>query len=315
MLIFLVTFTSCTYYLQNEEKSFLAWMRSTDQFYTGEEYHFRLGIFLTNSRFVKEHNKYNKKFSISLNKFAAHTPTEYKSLLNTRFKPSKRNQTTTMIKHRSNSFDWRDKGVVNPIEDMMQCGADWAFSAIQALETNYAVSTGHLEKFSEQHLIDCVTSCTGCSGGDTNTAFQSIIENGGFLCLRKDYEYAAAQGNCKYEDTPHVGPVISEYYDVPEGNEEDMAVKIELFGPAAAVVDASNASFQLYASGIYDEPNCDPYILNLSVGVVGYGIENEVKYWIVRNAWGPAWGEKGYMRMVWKHNQCGIASWASVAIL
>lgn len=314
MFIFLVSIASCAFYFSHEEKSFLSWMRSTRQFYTGEEYQLRFGIYLINSRFVKDHNKRNGKYTLSLNKYACHTPSEYKSLLHHQKPITKRQSTKTSQISNTNTFDWRTKNVVNPIEDMGQCGADWAFATIQSIESVSAISSGQLKKFSEQHLIDCVSSCSGCKGGDSNTATQFIIDNGGFVCLRNDYEYTGIQSDCKYDISPHIGPIISKYYEVPEGNEDDMAVKIELWGPAYAIVDASNASFQLYNSGIYNEPNCDPYILNLCVGVVGYGVEDEVKYWIVRNAWGKAWGESGYMRMLRANNQCGIASWASVVV-
>lgn len=317
MFLFFATLSSSAFYLQHEEKSFLSWMRTTNQYYTGDEYHFRFGVFLTHSRYVKEHNKHNCKYTLSLNKFSTYTSTEYRTLLNsqaTRY-PQKRNSKES-TQNNKDSFDWRDKNVVNPIEDMGRCTADWAFSAVQSMETVYAISSGQLKKFSEQQLVDCVTSCSGCKGGDSNAAFQSIIDNGGFVCLQSDYEYTASQNACKFDDVTHVGPVISKYIDVPDGNEVDMAVKIELYGPAVAVIDASNASFQLYDSGIYDEPSCDPYILSLTVGVVGFGVEDEVKYWIVRNAWGSSWGENGYIRMLRENNnQCGIASWASVVTL
>ena len=81
MFVFLASFVSCSIYIRNEEKSFITWMRSNNQFYTGDEYFIRLGIFITNARYVREHNSAQKTFRIGLNRFAASTPAEYKSLL------------------------------------------------------------------------------------------------------------------------------------------------------------------------------------------------------------------------------------------
>lgn len=59
--------------------------------------------------------------------------------------------------------------------------------------------------------------------------------------------------------------------------------------------------------------------LDHGVAVVGYGATLDgTKYWIVKNSWGPEWGEKGYIRMERgvsaKEGLCGIAVEASYPV-
>lgn len=60
--------------------------------------------------------------------------------------------------------------------------------------------------------------------------------------------------------------------------------------------------------------------LNHGVVVVGYGeTQDRQKYWIVKNSWGPEWGEKGYVRMAINGTKfpfgiCGIEVMASYPI-
>lgn len=194
MFSLLASIAACSLFLPHEEKSFISWMRSMNQLYTGDEYQFRLGIFISNARLIKSHISKNAKFQVGLNKFATYTQSEYQSLLGLKINVHKRITVKTTKRTNTDSLDWRTKNVVNGVQDQEQCGSCWAFSVVQAVESADAILTGTLYKFSEQEIVDCVTSCSGCNGGLMTETYDYVINNqGGQFVLADDYKYKGVE--------------------------------------------------------------------------------------------------------------------------
>lgn len=72
--------------------------------------------------------------------------------------------------------------------------------------------------------------------------------------------------------------------------------------------------FEVYKEGIYRHVT-GKQVGGHAVRLVGWGVENGVKYWKLANSWNAEWGEKGYFRMLRGVDECGIESQRVVASL
>ena len=66
-------------------------------------------------------------------------------------------------------------------------------------------------------------------------------------------------------------------------------------GPISVSVDADADAFYYYTTGVLN--CCCGTDLDHAVTAVGYNREANPPYYIVRNSWGPDWGESGYIRL------------------
>lgn len=312
MLFAIITFANSILINSHEEKSFLSWMRESNVFYVGDEYHLRLGIFITNSRFVQKFNSQKRTFKVSLNKFACYTPSEYKILLG-RFQNSRKqelNNNYEIFKNDIPDFvDWREKGIVNEVKDQGDCSSCWTFGSVQACESAYALTHGTLFSCSEQNLVDCCNTCQGCVGGFEFMALDYILnKQNGFLNSENDYPYTAKDGDkCLFDQTKGINQIKS-YIHGKKGDEIYLK-ELVAQGVCDIAIDATGWAFAMYSSGIYVGEECIPNYMNHAVGLVGYGTEKNVDYWIVRNSFGKNWGEDGYVRMIRNDgNRCNVAS-------
>jgi cathepsin L len=269
-----------------------------------EEMETRFQIFQSNLRKIIIHNlDRTQNFTMGVNQFTDLTPQEFKDQyiggLKTEVGSYGCKSFSSGGSGLPSSVDWRNKGVVNPVRDQGQCGSCWAFATTANAESVWAISTGKLLDLSEEFLVDCASGPgyynMGCNGGQPDSAFKYMINNG--QCTEASYPYKAGvtktAGTC--QKCTSAGVSFSSCYDVTPKDQVALAAAVSKH-PVAIAIEADTRYFQSYSGGILDSTSCGTS-LDHAVEIIGYGSENGVDYWNVRNSWGSSWGESGYVRI------------------
>ncbi len=208
--------------------------------------------------------------------------------------------------------DWRERGAVTPVKNQGTCGNCWAFSSTASTEAAWAIAGNELVSLSEEFLTDCnyPQSPGGCKGGFPQQAFKFMIKNG--IDTESSYNYTAGKSGKASNCTRHWPPTspvrIEDFINIPSHEDAMQAFATER-GPFAVGLDAAGPAWKQYVGGVLR--SCCNHAQEHAPTVVGWGTEREGqhiggKYWVVRNSWGPTWGERGYIRLEMGSNQCGI---------
>ena len=273
-------------------------------------------IYHNNLKYIKEMNQKNLSYELEINDFIDKPFNK----MNIYSREECHNCFTCTDNIISQSKDWRKDGVVTNVKNQGECGSCWAFSSTGSIEGINAIKYKKLHNVSEQQLMDCSTEegNQGCEGGMMDYAFKYVINNNG-LCSEEDYPYQGEQGPCQSFQCNNVVN-ISDYSDVEQNNEKILMRAVSQ-QPISVAIQANVSSFKFYRSGVYQDPECGD-ALDHGVLIVGYGTDRfqDLDYWIVKNSWGPEWGDNGYIKILRNYDQsnsgmCGIASQPSFPIV
>ncbi|XP_038620941.1 cathepsin W-like [Tachyglossus aculeatus] len=209
--------------------------------------------------------------------------------------------------------DWRKGGAITPVKNQGSCRSCWAFAAVGNVESLWSLRAGdRLVSLSVQELLDCGRCRDGCQGGYPADAFLTMMFNRG-LASDKDYPYKvrARPNGCKANKSRAAW--IRNFITLPQ-DEKHMVRHLAHHGPV--VVSIKMPRLQLYVRGVMHPTrhNCNPKALH-SVLAVGFGFNNGSSHWILKNSWGPKWGEEGYFRLHLGSNACGIADYPITAVI
>jgi cathepsin L len=285
-------------------------------------YDARVALFEQRREFVRKHNSMpGRSWTAAVNQFADYTDEEFQSLLGHR--PDRRSRAAEPgssllemmpAEEIAQSVDWSQTlQQSRSAKNQGGCGSCWAVAAAGAIEMHAEKVLGSATEVSYEELVDCVENkreCGGkggCAGATAELAFDYIQHRG--IAAKSDYkgyQSGGKEGQCK---TPSHGAVLKStgFTRLPTNKLQPLLHALSTQGPVVISADASGWS--AYSSGVFDGCGKDA-VVNHAILAVGYGTDDSLKkdYWLIRNSWGPTWGEGGYVRLLRANDDkyCGV---------
>ncbi|CAL6032001.1 Cathepsin_B [Hexamita inflata] len=165
-------------------------------------------------------------------------------------------------------------------------------------------------EYSTQYMISCnqLSQCSDCDSGycGTDAVWNFLIDQGTVTesCISYKSGTTGKIGQCptvcdngtelSFVKAEEVISICQESLNSKE--REEMIKEALINGPVSSML-IIHEDLYYYESGIYQ------HVFGWDGGwsaceIVGYGEENGVKFWKVKNVWGRQWGENGYFRIL-----------------
>ncbi|CAI5499511.1 unnamed protein product [Closterium sp. Naga37s-1] len=198
----------------------------------------------------------------------------------------------------SQAFSWADQGLPWPVQNQGACGDCWAYAVVGSVEVAYSIlfNLSAVPLLSHTQLREALGS--SCSQGNSpSQAFQYLV-----TLIRQEQKATPAPGSSK----PSGGAFRVNGFERTAFHGWFGLLLAVQRQPVVVHVQATAPSFLDY-DGLskYADPSCFTYNLNHVVLLVGYRLTSSdptfphmaPPFWIIRNSWGPEWGDGGHMRM------------------
>jgi len=203
-------------------------------------------------------------------------------------------------------WDWTKHGVVDSVINQGACGSCYAVATAEMMQSRMRIlgaKKKDVNTISPDRVIKCARYAQGCNGGFPFLAAKYHQDYGSVT--EKTEPYSASNGHCpKVTPKQYVGRAVGhKYVGGYYGASSEEAMLRELFDHGPLVVGFEvGVGFNTYSSGVFHTAENLPEKnhwerVNHAVLLVGYGKDNGVPFWKVKNSWGQFWGEDGYFRI------------------
>jgi hypothetical protein len=217
---------------------------------------------------------------------------------------------------------------LSPVKAQDICGNCYLIATVGMLEARIRLKYGRDFPLSTQYLNDCNHYAQGCEGGFSLEVLRFTEEF--FVPAETCKAFLARQGSCTghcdiKKEAELVTTDTGYYVGGSYGHTNEKSLMRELMKNGPIVVSFEpKPSFAFYKRGIYKpyEQTVEQTFkdqsqwvkVDHSVLLYGWGEENGIGFWHIRNSWGQEWGESGNFRIVRGQNMLGIESVGEAAV-
>ncbi|KRZ61888.1 Cathepsin B-like cysteine proteinase 3 [Trichinella nativa] len=221
---------------------------------------------------------------------------------------------------------WPQCKYIGFVRDQANCGSCWAVSSASVMTDRICIESVAAKQplLSEEELVSCCKICGyGCDGGYPDKAFiywatRGIPTGGPYGSTKGCKPYSIGSNSEDEAETPLcTRQCINEYpYILSQdrhfgekpywvnSNEEQIMQELYENGPVVVAFNVYE-DFMYYVKGVY-EHRFGKFLGGHAVKLIGWGIENSKKYWLISNSWNTTWGENGFFKIIRGKNCCAI---------
>ena len=188
------------------------------------------------------------------------------------------------------SFNWRDVGMVTPIRDQKDCGSCWAFASSAVFESSSLIENNSTRDVSEQDVMDCAVSWSGCEGANWSDAFSYIEVDGAAPQSSLPYEARNRQCRSGIARPYHAvasAPLSADWQHIPSPKEIKSALCEH--GPLYTGIIATN-TFMAYAGSVYSQVEHVDFDSGGGHAIVIVGWDDSKRAWRIEELLGNGLG-------------------------
>ena len=201
------------------------------------------------------------------------------------------------------SYSSVSKNLIGHVKSQGRCSSCQLYANMALVEICHAKTFGHKAAYSEQQLLDCAydgRDIKGCKGACYECYAKWLKRTKTPLVAESSYRRQKSgkrQGHCHKKRPMKQRVMVSKEFHSTcredghtHGRQSLLAferkMKRLVFQYGAVSTTLNSRHFGHFKHGVFSGcPKSDHYSRDHAVAVVGYGTENGVDYWLIRNSW------------------------------